>query len=554
VAVSVRVRPSEGAPSGIGVMPQNGGITCGTSTFGYPAHVLQGSDQAEAGAALLTDLMLKFIRGGTSCTLMAYGQTGSGKTYTMFGPPGGLTEASLEQAGGAVPETWGAFPRAMMQLLGVRELAGATFHASAVEVYMEQAYDLLDGRKPVKIGSAKGFGRGTLVESDMDKAPVYAGDVLIVGGVHPSGCSCFKCFQKTGGLVGKVKGSTMADMGAKKQAVPKLSKAVKKGGKSAVGVEKDFGTEGETKMELKSPVDVAKLARLVESERVAHGHALNERSSRSHCLVRVHCTHVEGGISKKRQFLFVDLAGSERISKSFVTGARAKEASNINQSLTTLGVVVKQLNDGSTHVSYRDSALTMLLRSSFGGPSCTGVVISVRGDTDHAEETTCSLRFGEKLASVKTSAVAAAATDVGAQWRVVNAKLQAARAWLDELTCAGKGDRIGTAADCIGLPRPPTSSEQETLRKNIATLAEREAEVRRLKVQVIEAKASQSDALHELEAELKGMMLSHSELEVIVEAQKTIKGLWVPGTHAFKRAEAQVAELTAEMQMLGIPS
>ena len=85
------------------------------------------------------------------------------------GPTGALTEASLEQAAGAVPELWGAFPRAMMELLSAPELSGATFHASAIEIYMEHAYDLLDGRKSVKVGSAKGAGRGTLVVADMGK-------------------------------------------------------------------------------------------------------------------------------------------------------------------------------------------------------------------------------------------------------------------------------------------------------------------------------------------------------------------------------------------------
>ena len=75
-------------------------------------------------------------------------------------------------------------------------------------------------------------------------------------------------------------------------------------------------------MPIRDPTDVAKLARLVESERVAHGHALNARSSRSHALIRVNCTLVEKGKSQKRLFLFVDLAGSERIAKSEVVGAR----------------------------------------------------------------------------------------------------------------------------------------------------------------------------------------------------------------------------------------
>ena len=137
---------------------------------------------------------VKFIR-GTACTLMAYGQTGSGKTYTMFGPAGALTEASLEQAAGSVPATWGAFPRATMQLLQAPELAGATFHASAVEIYMEHAYDLLDGRKPVKVGSAKGSGRGPRRRRH-GQGDNLVEDVKITGGVHPSAAAASIAFRK----------------------------------------------------------------------------------------------------------------------------------------------------------------------------------------------------------------------------------------------------------------------------------------------------------------------------------------------------------------------
>jgi len=57
----------------------------------------------------------------------------------------------------------------------------------------------------------------------------------------------------------------------------------------------------------------------------------------------------------------------------------------------------------------------MLLRASFGGPSCTSVVINVSGDEENQEETVCSLRFGQKLSGVQTSAVASKAVDVDAQ-------------------------------------------------------------------------------------------------------------------------------------------
>ena len=111
---------------------------------------------------------------------------------------------------------------------------------------------------------------------------------------------------------------------------------------------------------LVSPEEVAKLARQVEQSRVAHGHALNERSSRSHCLVRLFATTKSGGKVRKQQFLFVDLAGSERTAKSGVGGQRMQEAMQINNSLTVLGRCIRALSSRKAHVPFRDSTLTML--------------------------------------------------------------------------------------------------------------------------------------------------------------------------------------------------
>ena len=79
------------------------------------------------------------------------------------------------------------------------------------------------------------------------------------------------------------------------------------------------------------------------------------------------------------------------------------EAMSINGSLTALGRVIKALGEQNAHVPYRDAALTMLLRDSFGGKSCTSVVINVAGEEEHAEETICSLKFGERMAIVRNS-------------------------------------------------------------------------------------------------------------------------------------------------------
>ena len=43
---------------------------------------------------------------------------------------------------------------------------------------------------------------------------------------------------------------------------------------------------------------------------------------------------------------------------------RAEEAKNINGSLSALGKVIEQISKKQSHVSYRDSSLTMLLKDS----------------------------------------------------------------------------------------------------------------------------------------------------------------------------------------------
>jgi hypothetical protein len=78
----------------------------------------------------------------------------------------------------------------------------------------------------------------------------------------------------------------------------------------------DFATVGEKLWRIKSALDVVQFARTVELSRTTVGHASNDRSSRSHCLVHVHVSQTdEKGLMTKKQLSVVDLAGSERIAK-----------------------------------------------------------------------------------------------------------------------------------------------------------------------------------------------------------------------------------------------
>ena len=52
--------------------------------------------------------------------------------------------------------------------------------------------------------------------------------------------------------------------------------------------------------------------------------------------------------SKVSRISLVDLAGSERANKTGAQGDRLKEGSNINKSLTTLGLVISKLAENSS--------------------------------------------------------------------------------------------------------------------------------------------------------------------------------------------------------------
>uniref|UniRef100_A0A8C8JE04 Kinesin family member 13Bb n=1 Tax=Oncorhynchus tshawytscha TaxID=74940 RepID=A0A8C8JE04_ONCTS len=101
---------------------------------------------------------------------------------------------------------------------------------------------------------------------------------------------------------------------------------------------------------------------------------MNEESSRSHAVFNIILTHtlkdLQSGTSgeKVSKLSLVDLAGSERAAKTGATGERMKEGSNINKSLTTLGLVISALaeqgcgKNKTKFVPYRDSVLTWLLK------------------------------------------------------------------------------------------------------------------------------------------------------------------------------------------------
>ncbi|KAK1411578.1 hypothetical protein QVD17_38129 [Tagetes erecta] len=139
---------------------------------------------------------------------------------------------------------------------------------------------------------------------------------------------------------------------------------------------------------------------------------MNRASSRSHSVFTciIESKWVSQGVTHHRfaRLNLVDLAGSERQKSSGAEGERLKEATNINKSLSTLGLVIMNLvnvsNGKSLHVPYRDSKLTFLLQDSLGGNSKTTIIANISPSSCNSLETLSTLKFAQRAKFIKNHA------------------------------------------------------------------------------------------------------------------------------------------------------
>ncbi|XP_051730543.1 kinesin-like protein KIF13B isoform X2 [Ctenopharyngodon idella] len=175
--------------------------------------------------------------------------------------------------------------------------------------------------------------------------------------------------------------------------------------------------DGLSRLAVTSYKDIESLMSEGNKSRTVAATNMNEESSRSHAVFNIVLTHtlrdLKTGTSgeKVSKLSLVDLAGSERADKTGAGGERLKEGSNINRSLTTLGLVISALaeqgagKNKSKFVPYRDSVLTWLLKDSLGGNSRTAMVATVSPAADNYDETLSTLRYADRAKSIVNHAV-----------------------------------------------------------------------------------------------------------------------------------------------------
>jgi len=164
--------------------------------------------------------------------------------------------------------------------------------------------------------------------------------------------------------------------------------------------------EGAAEEYCENPGDIYKVIEEGNKHRAVASTDMNSTSSRSHSVLIISLTQrlsngtqLEGGLN------LADLAGSERLDRTNVSGIGLQEAKKINQSLSALGNCINALTDRTrTHIPFRDSVLTYLLKDALGGNSKTVLVVCCSPDGIDVFETLSTLRFAERAKKVKNNA------------------------------------------------------------------------------------------------------------------------------------------------------
>ena len=185
---------------------------------------------------------------------------------------------------------------------------------------------------------------------------------------------------------------------------------------------KGFYVRGASEHTVATLQEILKFIEKGEANRKYAATAMNHHSSRSHTIFKLNVTSMQienssesNSITTESTINFVDLAGSERVSSlnqdtSFEVKHRNNrsrdnletlltEGKHINTSLFYLCQVINKLsekisNHNDSHIPYRNSNLTKILRSSLGGNSLTCIICTAVPTLSQFEMTLSTLRFG----------------------------------------------------------------------------------------------------------------------------------------------------------------
>ncbi|CCD17145.1 unnamed protein product [Trypanosoma congolense IL3000] len=133
--------------------------------------------------------------------------------------------------------------------------------------------------------------------------------------------------------------------------------------------------------------------------RAAGQTSANNESSRSHAVLQIEVRDPNNRRSKcVGRISFIDLAGNERGADTFDCDRKTRmEGAEINKSLLALKECIRALGMGKSHVPFRGSILTEVLRDSFVGNSRTTMIATISPTSTHCVNTLNTLRYTQRV-------------------------------------------------------------------------------------------------------------------------------------------------------------
>lgn len=242
-----------------------------------------------------------------------------------------------------------------------------------------------------------------------------------------------------------------------------------------------------TSVVCKSAAEMVRVMRAGNRNRAAGRTDMNEHSSRSHAvfLVTIETAHRKTNRIRVGKLNLVDLAGSERQRKTGASAERLREASRINQALSSLGNVISALAENSPHVPYRDSKLTRILQDSLGGNSKTIMIANIGPASYNYDETITTLRYAHRAKAIKNKPVRNE-DPKDAKLREYQAEIERLRALIEQRRSLAE-KKVKKEKPPKAKPLPSDNSEEETVSiENENILAESTIEQEKCKTEELE--------------------------------------------------------------------
>jgi len=323
---------------------KNCGVVLGDKNFYYDGVFGPHVNQNDVYDGCCVEEMCQNVIDGYNSTVVTYGQTGSGKTFTMEGFNYDACDSSAKPRidFNVYEHDMGVMPRAARSLFELAHAVQQQGEIVKVKVSMIQIYN----------------------------ETVY--DLL-----HPRHFS----------------DSVLADKGLR------VREDVDRG---------QFFAENVYQPVVDSYDDLLTQIQYGCKHKIMAAHNMNHCSSRSHCLLSFQIERwIEGqeGSLREASFTLVDLAGSEKNSMTETRGNNFTEAKYINSSLTVFRRVIDAVERGVSHVPYRESKLTSLLRHALGGNSYLTLIACVTPDAADYDDNLTTLRYAQRASRIHNSPI-----------------------------------------------------------------------------------------------------------------------------------------------------